>query len=145
MYYKDSASITIAIADGDTLVGHALKLGLQNLGYEVRPLKEILSTNGAANPFEGIDLVLLPPRLSKAYREAVLKAQDDNDTPKTGPVVALELAPVTDKTQDERVWRVLWPCRMKDLKREIEAALLNGSPLARKRDGKDLQIQDISA
>lgn len=145
MFYKDSTSSTIAIADGDTLVGQALELGLQNLGYEVRPLKDVLSANGAANPFEGIDLVLLPPRLSKTYREAILRALGDNGTPKKGPVVVLELAPVTDRTQDERVWRVLWPCRMKDLKLKIEAALLNGSSLAQKRDEKNLQIQDTSA
>ena len=123
MSYQNAATpITVAILGGDSLVGQALKLVLQGADYDVRFL------NGApldkpAELLDGVQLVLLTPRLSAKRREMFLSGM--RSTPATAGVPVLELVTVLDETRAGQGRRVPWPCRVEELEREIEAALLS--------------------
>lgn len=117
--------IALAIAGGDPLVGHALELMLHSTGYDARFLDHS-STNRPSDPFEGAGLLLLAPRTSGAEREAILGRLRNGLSGKLA-VPVLELVSSSDEAKDKEeigARRVLWPCQLKDLKREIEAALL---------------------
>ena len=124
MPYANPNSSTIAIVGGDSLVGHALELMLLSAGYDARFI-DASSTNGPSDPFKGVSLVLLAPRTSGAQREALLGSLRNGMLDKPA-VPVLELVSGSDEAQDKEevgARRMLWPCQLKDLKREIEAGL----------------------
>ena len=135
MSYPNPNSATIAIAGGDPIVGHALELMLLSAGYSARFLGSS-SIEGEANPFDRAHLVLIAPRSNDADRKALLNhlhssSATDKSLKDRLPVLELVAASngarVEEEVEEEGlVGRcILWPCRPKDLKREIEAALLN--------------------
>ena len=123
MSYPGPNPTTIAVAGGDPLVGQALEVPLLNAGYRVR-LLERFSMNDEANPLDGVDLLLLTPRSGDEDRKAILSRLQSSTPASSGKVPVVELVAGSDEARaEEEVRRVLWPCRMKDLRREIEAAL----------------------
>jgi hypothetical protein len=121
--YPSPNPTTIAIVGGDSLVGRALEVPLLNLGYGVRFLDES-SISDEAYPLGEVALVLLPPRSEVEDRKAILSHLQSSRPANSGKLPVIELVAGTDEARDEKeVRRVLWPCRMKVLRREIEAAL----------------------
>lgn len=132
MSYPNHIAV-LAIAGGDSLVGHALELMLQSAGYDARFLDEA-PLNGPSDPLEGVSLVLLAPRASESERKVLLSHLHSSDTPEKGAVPMLQLVTITDGEQrheEEEVRRVLWPCSLKDLTSELEAALHSRAPLTK--------------
>jgi hypothetical protein len=130
--YPNPNSTTIGIVGGDPLVGHALELMLLSAGYSARFLEGI-SANGEADFFDGISLILIAPRSNDDDRKALLSCLHNggSSTPSKTQVPVVELVATADRARAEEeglvARHVLWPCRVKDLKREIEGALLNDS------------------
>ena len=125
MAYQSPNSSIIAVVGGDPLVGQALEVPLLNAGYGVRFLYGS-ATNGEAHPLDGVDLVLLAPRSGDGDRKAILSRFQSSTPAGSGKVPVMELVAGSEEARaEEEVRRVLWPCRMKDLRREIEAALSN--------------------
>jgi nucleoside-diphosphate-sugar epimerase len=123
--YPSPNPTTIAVTGGDPLVGQALEVPLLNAGYRVRLLEEF-SMNGEANPLDGVDLLLLTPRSGDDDRTAILSRLQSSTPASSAKVPVVELVAGSDEARaEEEVRRVLWPCRMKDLRREIEAVLSN--------------------
>ena len=128
MLYPHSNLTSIAIIGGEPLVGHALEQMLRSDGYDAR-LLDRSSINGPSTIFEGASLVLLAPKTSGADREALFERLT-NGAPGKVAAPVLELVSGSDEAQDKEevgVRRLLWPCQLKVLKQEIEAALSNGS------------------
>jgi hypothetical protein len=116
---------TIAVAGGDPLVGQALEVPLLCAGYRVR-LLEGFSIDGEAHSLDGVDLLLLMSRSGDEDRKAILSRLQSSTPASSGKVPVVELVAGSDEARaEEKVRRVLWPCRMKDLRREIEAVLSN--------------------
>ncbi len=115
----------VAVFAGDSVLSQALEVWLGTAGYDVRLLEASL-TRDLTGMLGRVHLVLLGPRLRAELREALLGSM--GSTPEMAALPVLELTMAGDEARDERVARVLWPCRMEDLKREIEAALLSGKP-----------------
>lgn len=123
MSHQNPNPTTIVVVGGDPLVGQALEVPLLNAGYGVRFL-DGSSMNGEAHPSDGVDLVLLTPRSGDADRKAILSRFQSGTPAGSGKVPVVELVAGSEEARaEEEVRRVLWPCRMKDLRREIEAAL----------------------
>jgi hypothetical protein len=130
--YLNPSSTAVAIVGGDPLVGHALELMLLSAGYGARFLRGS-SNDVEANPFDRAHLVLIGPRSNDADREALLKHLHSSVTEKSPearlPVLELVAVPNGARVEVEGLVtrRILWPCPVPDLKREIEAALLANS------------------
>lgn len=116
-----SVTATLAILGGDAVVGRALEALLQGLGYDTLLIEEY----GGGNPEEllrGIQLLLAAPTADIEFRERFLAAM--RSTPATAAVPVLTLSTVVNQEMADQPGLVLWPCRMEDLRTEIEAALL---------------------
>jgi FixJ family two-component response regulator len=117
-------SPTVAILSDDTVVGSALRLLLEGVGYSTRILRERSATGsatGTREQLEGVDLLLLAPSLREEDREGFLEALEAAPTTVDVPILTLSTAP-----QEELVGRtgtVPWPIPFEDLCRAIEAAL----------------------
>ncbi|MDQ4127929.1 MAG: hypothetical protein M3151_08305 [Actinomycetota bacterium] len=79
-------------------------------------------TGQPAELLEGIHLVLIAPAVSTESRESFLAGM--RSTPRTAAIPVLTLSTVLKDVLAEQMGLVLWPCRLEDLKREIDAALL---------------------
>ena len=118
MSTQRAAEATVAIVGGNAVVGRALELLLQGLGYRAR------FESGAAvaeldQPLAGAQLIVLAPGLSAGRRDAVLaRLPRANDH---GGVPVLEMMASGLPTTDGP--RVGWPCRAEDLARVIDAML----------------------
>jgi hypothetical protein len=123
----DSAPIEVAIFGGDPVVGQALKLRLRDVGYRARFLDESLADE-PAELLGDAKVVLLGPRLSTRRREVFLSSM--RNAPATVGMPVLELVVRSlNGARDRRegaVGLIRWPCRIEELKREIEASL-NGT------------------
>lgn len=111
---------TIAIVNGNPLVTRIIESLLEGLGYEVWLLEED-SEGSNEQIFEGIDLVLLTPTISDGFRQAFLTSM--RSTPQTASIPVLTLTTALEETLADRSGFVLWPCRIEDLARHIDAAL----------------------
>jgi hypothetical protein len=111
---------TVAILSDNPLVGGVLEMLLESAGYEVRLLEEIYAFK-VEDLLEGVDVLLLGRGLSEARREVFLSALAS--TLETATIPVLSFSPGTKGTLAEEDRLVLWPCRIEDLAREIEAAL----------------------
>lgn len=119
-----SAATTVAILGGDPVVGRTLELMLQITGYNARFLNGSFADKPAELPDE-VRLVILTPGLNQKGRERFLNSMQDTPAPKKVPV--LQLVRASEREQTKQAGYVLWPCRAKDLRQEIEAVLLAGS------------------
>jgi hypothetical protein len=119
-----SVMATVAILGGDSVVGRALEALLQGLGYDTLLIEE----SGAAKPEEllrGIQVLVAAPTADTESRERFLA--DMRGTPRTAAIPVLTLSTVIKKDRADQPGLVLWPCRMEDLRTEIEAALLTAA------------------
>lgn len=122
---QDHNPIKVAILGGDPVVGRTLELVLEGAGYDVRFLNGSLIDYPAELP-EEVRIVLLAPGLHSEGREKFLDRIGRNGTGST-MIPVLELVTPSDRALAGRPSAVRWPCRAKDLKQQIEAALLKGS------------------
>ena len=106
------------------MVGRSLEVLLQGAGYSTRIIEEP-TADKPQELLEGIQLLLVAPTPSTDSRERFLA--DMGSMPGVAPIPVLKLSMVLDRVQCEQASRVLWPCRLEDLKSEIEAALLTAS------------------
>lgn len=134
MSYPNHHLSTIAIVGGDPVVGYTLEQMLLIAGYGARFLGGSSSIEGEANPFKGTHLVIIAPRSNDADRKALLShlhSSSANDKSLKAQLPVLELVTTANGAQveEERLVtrRILWPCPVSVLKREIEAALLDHS------------------
>ena len=105
-------------------MGRALEPLLQGLGYDTLLIEE----SGAGKPEEllrGIQLLLAAPTADTDSRERFLA--DMGSTPGTAAIPVLTLSTASRKDLADQPGLVLWPCRMEDLRTEIEAALLTAA------------------
>lgn len=112
--------LTVAILGGDPVVGRILELMLKGAGYDARFLNGAFIDRPAELP-EEIRIVILAPGLHPKGREGFLNGLES--APATAKITVLELVRASDRARDEHRGSVLWPCRIQDLKQEIEAAL----------------------
>lgn len=122
---RDHDPIKVAILGGDPVVGRTLELVLEGAGYDARFLNGSLIDNPAELP-EEVRIVLLAPGLHSKGREKFLDRIGRNGTG-SAKIPILKLVTASDRALADRPGAVGWPCRVKDLKQQIEAALLKGS------------------
>ena len=124
MRYHEQHTTTVAILGSDTVVGRTLSLLLEGSGYQTTLLASY-PTGIVDDLLEGVDLLLLTPRLDRGVRDAFLGAMGKSSPQRADmPVIALTTA-VEESPQDEGVQSVPWPCETKVLVQRIEAALLD--------------------
>jgi hypothetical protein len=121
----------VAILGGDSVVGRALQALLQGLGYDTRLIEEY----GVGTPeelLEGTQLLLATPAVNLESRERFLEGM--RSTPGTAAIPVLTLSTVRTKDLADQAGIVLWPCRLEDLNRAIEAARLSAVTLEEPAD-----------
>ena len=107
------------------MVGRSLEVLLQGAGYGTRIIEEPTSDN-PHELLEGVRLVLVVPTPGTESRERFLASLQSKSDGTAIPVLTLSVVLTT--VLSEKTGRVPWPCRIEDLKREIEATLLTASP-----------------
>jgi hypothetical protein len=120
------APTTLALVDGDPVVGRALKVLLQGAGYNVRSLGYPFGGDLGAL-LGGARLLLLPPSLTSEAREALLGDIKVITALASLPTVALMGALDKASQSDVLSAYVPWPCRIEALVQQIEAALGEGA------------------
>jgi len=120
------------VVSGDPLGSRILELLLRNCGYQAKSLP-LASLNEPGALGEDVRLLVLTPTqtLSTKRRKALLaslKEQMQRDR----ELVVMELITLPDERREEQeeeqelpTHKVLWPCRIDELERRIEAALLS--------------------
>jgi hypothetical protein len=110
----------VAILGGNSVVGRALEVLLQGLGYDTRLIEE----SGKDNPQEllgGIQLLLAAPTVNTESRERFLSGM--RSTPATATIPVLTLSTAHKEELADQPGVVPWPCRLEDLKGEIDTTL----------------------
>lgn len=113
---------SVLIFGGNPVVGQALKLLLGSIGYDVRYLPRIALDKPGI--LDGVQLLLCAGRVDPEQRGA--SASFENLRAVVG-IPVLELVSSTRGAQPRKENQIPWPCRMEELKRRIDAALLGGS------------------
>ncbi len=108
----------MAILGGNSVAGRAIEALLQGVGYDTR-LIEDPPEGDPEELLEGVRLLLLAPTLSAESREALLA--DMGGAPGI-PVLTLSTG-LKEALGDGRAL-IPWPCRLEDLTKKIEAALV---------------------
>ncbi len=103
------------------MVGRSLEVLLQGAGYGTRIIEEP-TTKKPLDVLEGIRLVLVAPTPSTESRERFLASMECEPGDAAIPVLTLSVALTT--VLSDQTGCVPWPCRLEDLKNQIEAALL---------------------
>ena len=106
------------------MVGRSLEVLLQGAGYGTRIIEEP-TTDEPQELLEGVRLVLVAPTPSTESRERFLAGMQRRSGGAIIPVLTLSVVLTTALT--DQTGNVPWPCRLEDLKSEIEAALLAAS------------------
>ncbi len=106
------------------MVGRSLEVLLQGAGYGTRIIEEP-TTEKPHDLLEGIRLVLVAPTPSTESREHFLASMESESGGSAIPVLTLSVVLTT--VPCDQTGRVPWPCRLEDLKSQIEAALLTAS------------------
>ena len=119
MASQDHKPIVVAVLGGDPVVGRALELMLTGGGYDARFLNGSF-IDELAELAEEIRLVILAPGLHSKGRKRFL-----NGTQRAAAKIpVLELVSASDRARgDGRQGSVSWPCRVRDLRQEIDTAL----------------------
>src|ERR687897_2663316 len=112
---------TIAILGGNSVVGRALEVLLQGVGYDTR-LVEDPPEKPAEQLLEGVRLLLLAPTLSAESRETLLAEMGSSLDAANIPV--LTLSTTLKEALAGGPAFIPWPCRLEDLIKKIDAALL---------------------
>jgi hypothetical protein len=119
-----TAPTKVAIIGGDPIVGEALEVLLQAAGYRTRFLPEtVMDEILMGELLADSQLLLVAPVLSAKRRKALLERKLGPTTPVNIPV--LELLPANGGQHFQGGRTVLWPCSGEELKRAIDALLLD--------------------
>ena len=103
------------------MAGRALEALLQGVGYDTHLIED--SPEGEPEQIlEGVKLLLLAPTLSAESREALLADMGSTLDEANIPVLTLSTT-IKEALGDGPVF-IPWPCRLEDLTKKIEAALL---------------------
>src|ERR687898_415211 len=116
-----TVATTIAILGGNSVAGRALEALLQDVGYDTR-LIEDPPERPPEQLLEGVRLLLLAPTLSAESRETLLA--DMGSTLDAANIPVLTLSTSLKEALAEGPSFIPWPCRLEDLTKKIEAALL---------------------
>ena len=103
------------------MAGRALEALLQGVGYDTR-LIEAPPKSAPEQTLEGVKLLLLAPTLSSESREALLA--DMGSTLDAASIPVLTLSTTLKEALGDGSVFIPWPCRLEDLTKKIEAALL---------------------
>jgi hypothetical protein len=103
------------------VAGRALEALLQGVGYDTR-LIEDPPERPAEQLLEGVRLLLLAPTLSAETRETLLA--EIGSTLDAANIPVLTLSTILKEAPGDRPVFIPWPCRLEDLTKMIEAALL---------------------
>ena len=106
------------------MVGRSLEVLLQGAGYGTRIIEEP-TTDKPHELLEGTQLVLVAPTPSTRSRERFLAGM--GSVPGVAALPILTLSMVFNQAPPDQTGCVPWPCRLQDLKNEIEAALLRAT------------------
>ncbi len=106
------------------MVGRSLEVLLQGAGYGTRIIGEP-TPDKPHELLEGIRLVLVAPTPSTWSRERFLASTEGKSGGATIPVLKLSMD--LNRELSDPTGRIPWPCRLEDLKSEIEVALLSAS------------------
>ena len=116
--------ITVAILGGDRVAGQAIELLLQGVGCDARFVADPVA-GGANECLDRAQLLLLPPTLRPESREALLAG--------VGGAAGTSGVPIMELVDDPREgtgsygrYVLLWPCRVEELMRRIEATVADG-------------------
>src|SRR5687768_3884633 len=112
---------TIAILGGNSVAGRALEALLQGVGYDTR-LIEDPPERSPEQLLEGVRLLLLAPTLSAESRETLLAEM--GSTLDAAQIPVLTLSTTLKEALAGGPAFIPWPCRLEDLTKKIEAALL---------------------
>lgn len=123
--YKQGALVTgpttIAILGGNSVAGRALEALLQGVGYDTRLIEDPPEST-PEQLLEGVRLLLLAPTLSAESRETLLAEMGSTLEATNIPVLTLSTT-IKEALGDGPV-SIPWPCRLEELTKKIEAALL---------------------
>ena len=112
---------TIAILGGNSVAGRALEALLQGVGYDTRLIEDPPEST-PEQPLDGVRLLLVAPTLSAESRESLLAEMGGTLDAANIPVLTLSTT-IKEALGDGPV-SIPWPCRLEDLTKKIEAALL---------------------
>ena len=116
-----TAPTTIAIVGGNSVAGRGLEALLQGVGYDTR-LIEDAPERPPEQILEGVRLLLLAPTLSAESRETLLEEMGSTLGAANIPVLTLSTS-LKEALAGGPAF-IPWPCRLEDLTKKIEAALL---------------------
>jgi hypothetical protein len=111
---------TVAILGGNSVVGRALEALLRGAGYDTRLIEEPV-TSRPEELLLSVELLLVAPTPSTRSRERFLDGL--GSMPGTADIPILTLYSVVKRVLAYQTGLVPWPCRLEELKAEIEAAL----------------------
>jgi hypothetical protein len=111
---------TVAILGGNSVVGRALEALLRGAGYDTRLIEEPV-TGKPEELLWGVELLLVAPTPSTRSRERFLDGL--GSMPGTAGIPILTLYSVAKRVVAYQTGLVPWPCRLEELKAEIDAAL----------------------
>jgi hypothetical protein len=110
---------TVAILGGNSVVGRALEALLRGAGYDTRLIDEPI-TGMPEELLWGVELLLVAPTPSTKSRERFLDGLGSMSG--TAAIPILTLYSVVRRVLADQTGLVPWPCRLEELKAEIEAA-----------------------
>jgi hypothetical protein len=151
---REQQPTTVAILGANTVVENALAQLLQGEGYATRVLKPfpLAGAQGEQMPdIGGADLVVLAPSLSTSECEAFLAARRATSHRRrrtaTSPIPVIVLcSPMKEAPplleEEEAARSVSWPTTPERLVGEIEAALLESSRVAARREKSSRKRED---
>ncbi len=102
-------------------MGRALEVLLQGLGYRTKLIDEY-DAGAPEDVLEDVQLLLATPTVSTESRARFLDSM--RRTPGTATIPVLTLSTAPREEPGDQTGLVLWPCRLEDLRMEIEATLL---------------------
>jgi hypothetical protein len=122
---KQTSGPSGIVISGDPLASRILALLLQDSSYQAKSLP-IASLN-ESGLLEDVQLLLLTPtqELSTEERKALLASL--KEMPRETQLIVMELIREEEQAQEVQTHKVPWPCKMDELERRIEAALLTAA------------------
>lgn len=105
------------------MAGRALEALLQGVGYDTRLIEDPPESR-PEDLLEGVRLLLLAPTLSSESRDAVLSEMRGTLAAADIPVLTLSTG-LREALGDGRAY-IPWPCRIEDLTKKIDAAVVHG-------------------
>lgn len=139
----------VIVVWGDPVIARALVLLLRGSGYDARHLSD--SSLSETKVLESVQILLLTPipEPSSKQREALLTSLRNTPGATKIPVIELVSEETTEGRAQYRPWyTVLWPCRIQELERQIEAALhgnLGAESAASQEPGTQTERKESSA